>query len=249
MLKKYLLEMSDALTPRTWWTHEEVGSNKQASIDLKAILVGENEYFSAPKPVQLIERILQLASGAGDIILDFFAGSGTTAHAVLKRNAEDQGKRRFILVSSTEATVDEPDKNLCRDVCAKRVRRVIEGYGDTAGLPGDFAYLRCRRLAPERLTRIQHEQVWLALQMIHRETLSPYKSGPFCWSGDPTAALMYVPRYREADIPAIRKQARQSGAVMLYSWEPSTFARHLKAKNIHLEPIPESLARRFGQKG
>jgi adenine-specific DNA-methyltransferase len=139
-------------------------------------------------------------------------------------------------------------------VCAERVRRVIAGYrnrdGESVpGLGGDFAYLRCRRLPPERLTRIQHEQVWLALQMIHRETVAPFKAGPYCWSGDATSALMYVPRYREADIPAIRRQARQSGAVMLYSWEPSIFARHLKAKNIHLEPIPESLARRFGQKG
>ena len=69
------------------------------------------------------------------------------AHAVMKLNAEDGGNRRFILVSSTEATDSEPDKNLCRDVCAERVRRVMQGYTNkkdeaVAGLGGSFAYLR-----------------------------------------------------------------------------------------------------------
>jgi len=83
--------------------------------------------FSTPKPLMLLDRIIRMSTGPDDLILDFFAGTGTTAHAVLKPNAEDGGRRRFILVSSTEATAAEPDKNLCRDVCARRVQRVIEG--------------------------------------------------------------------------------------------------------------------------
>ena len=231
--------------PTIW---ADLPTSRQAKAMLRAVF-GTADLFSTPKPIELIDRMLSVVNDSNALVLDFFAGSGSTAHAVLKRNAEDGGNRRFILVSNTEATEDDQEKNLCRDVCAKRVRRVIEGYGDTAGLAGDFAYLRCRRLPSERLTRIQHEQVWLALQMIHRESMSPFKRGPFCWAGDESTALMYVPRFREEDLPAIRKQARQSGRVLLYSWEPSTFARHLSAKNIHLEPIPESLARRFGQRG
>jgi adenine-specific DNA-methyltransferase len=65
-----------------------------------------------------MRALVQQATTAGDIVLDFFAGSGTTAQAVLELNKKDNGGRRFILVSSTEATEDEPGKNICRDVCA-----------------------------------------------------------------------------------------------------------------------------------
>ncbi|MFM8342256.1 MAG: DNA methyltransferase, partial [Methylomonas sp.] len=115
-----------------------------------------NNGFSFPKPTALIKQLLNQNTEKNDIILDFFAGSGTTAHAVMKLNAEDGGNRRFILVSSTEATADEIDKNLCRDVCAERVRRVILGYTNkkaetVTGLGGNFAYLRTQRLPSETL--------------------------------------------------------------------------------------------------
>ncbi|RIY41164.1 site-specific DNA-methyltransferase [Neopusillimonas maritima] len=97
--------------------------------------------FNYAKPAQLIRNLLKQASRPNDIVLDFFAGSGTTGHAVLALNAEDGGNRKFILCSSTEATSKDPDKNLCRDVCAERIRRVINGYGKTPGLGGDFSYL------------------------------------------------------------------------------------------------------------
>jgi len=92
-------------------------------------------------------------------VLDFSAGSGTTAHAVHKLNVEDGGKRRVILISSTEATEDTPEKNICRDVCATRVRRIIEGYTPAGGEPvpglgGDFAYLRTQRIPAGRLLEV-----------------------------------------------------------------------------------------------
>lgn len=97
--------------------------------------------FNYAKPASLISGLLDQATRPDDIVLDFFAGSGTTGHAVLALNAEDGGNRKFILCSSTEATSKEPNKNLCRDVCAERIRRVINGYSKTPGLGGDFAYL------------------------------------------------------------------------------------------------------------
>ena len=104
--------------------------------------------FNYAKPLSLIKNLLAQATRPADIVLDFFAGSGTTGQAVLELNAEDNGGRSFILCSSTEATTKEPDKNLCRDVCAERLRRVIQGYGGKPGLSGDFAYLRLDLIEP-----------------------------------------------------------------------------------------------------
>lgn len=106
--------------------------------------------FPYPKPISLIKGLLSQATNSGDIVLDFFAGSGTTGQAVLELNAEDGKQRRFILCSNTEATPKEPKKNICRDVCAERVRRVISGYGGKPGYTvaqgGEFAYLQLDKL-------------------------------------------------------------------------------------------------------
>ncbi|HEX2852898.1 MAG TPA: site-specific DNA-methyltransferase [Opitutaceae bacterium] len=209
------------------------------------------DLFSTPKPIELIERILNLTCGPNDLVLDFFAGSGTTAHAVHKLNAEDGGRRRVILVSSTEATGDAPDKNLCRDVCATRVRRVIEGYTPAGGEPvpglgGDFAYLRTRRIPAARLLEIDHAQVWTALQLMHGFALTSYVKGSFAWAGDEDEAVMFLPRFRREDLPSLRRQLKRSAAVALYSWQPSAVEQHLRAGHVTHLQIPETLARRFG---
>jgi len=246
---KHMLRNGDGVVPTTWWTFDEVGHNDTAKKELMALLPKDARAFSTPKPTGLIERVLRIATGPDDIVLDFFAGSGTTAHAVLKLNAEDGGNRRFILVSNAEASADAPDKNLCRDVCARRVRRVIEGFGDMPTLGGDFAYLRCRRIAPGRLLDIEHAQVWTALQMIHRDTLAPFGPDGFSWAGDGESALAYVPRFSAALLPALRKAVAGCAAVTLYSWQPETLRQHIRAAHVQHEAIPESLARRFGMKG
>ena len=102
--------------------------------------------FPYPKPLSLIQNLLAQATRPGDTVLDFFAGSGTTGHAVLALNAQDGGQRSFILCSSTEATDKEPTKNLCRDVCAARIRKVIES--DPALAQNSFAYLQLDKIAP-----------------------------------------------------------------------------------------------------
>ncbi|WP_249978483.1 site-specific DNA-methyltransferase [Vreelandella olivaria] len=82
--------------------------------------------FNYAKPLTLLRHLLDQATGPDDIVLDFFAGSGTTGHAVMELNEKDGGNRKFILCSSTEATKREPDKNICRDICAERIRRVLK---------------------------------------------------------------------------------------------------------------------------
>ena len=120
------------------------GTNQEGARDIAALF--GDKAFNYAKPLSLIQNLLAQASRPGDTILDFFAGSGTTGHAVLALNALDGGRRSFILCSSTEATTKEPAKNLCRDVCAARIRKVIESDPALAG--NSFAYLQLDKIAP-----------------------------------------------------------------------------------------------------
>ncbi len=130
---RYLSEV-EGLVPWTWWPHEEVGHTDLAKKEIISIL-GSSNIFDTPKPVRLIERILQIATDPDSIILDSFAGSGTTAHAVLNMNKQDGGHRRFILVEM----MDYADS-----ITAERVKRVIDGYGEekkaVEGTGGGFSF-------------------------------------------------------------------------------------------------------------
>lgn len=95
-IKRYLAEVKSEITPLTIWPHEEVGNNQESTRELKNIF--GDAVFTNPKPTRLIRRILEIGSLSHSLVLDFFAGSGTTAHAVLNLNKEDKGNRKYILV-------------------------------------------------------------------------------------------------------------------------------------------------------
>jgi len=99
-LKRFLSEVQDGIKPISLWKHNEVGHNQKASQELRKLFDGET-YFDTPKPVSLIERIIEISAKDG-VILDFFSGSATTAHAVIERNAEDNGQRKFIAIQIPE---------------------------------------------------------------------------------------------------------------------------------------------------
>ncbi|MCL5611834.1 MAG: site-specific DNA-methyltransferase [Chloroflexi bacterium] len=94
--------------------------------------------FNNPKSVDMIKQIVYQATDVDSVILDSFAGSGTTAHAILDLNKEDGGNRKFILVQMTEATPAEPKKNICKDITRERVKRAIDKFGYKSG----FEYMR-----------------------------------------------------------------------------------------------------------
>ena len=248
---QYLKDI-DGIVPWTWWPHEEVGHTDEARKEIQDIF-GTQTAFETPKPVRLIERIMRIATKPGDIVLDFFAGSGTTAQAVLNLNKKDGGNRRFILVSSTEATAETPDKNLCRDVCAERVRRVVTGYttkkGEaTAGLGGGFAYLRCRRIPEATVFRgIQHAQIWMALQLIHDVALSPYQAAlPMQTAQGKRSVVIYLPKVLDAMLEALQTAIHGAGQVVVYSWQAALLAQRLTDPRVSFEPIPAFLVNRFG---
>lgn len=117
--KVYLFE-KNGKNVWTWWSNTEVGHNQEAT-QLIVSIFGTKTVFDYPKPVRLIERILQLITQPNSIILDSFAGSGTTAHAVLNLNKQDGGNRKFILCEMCD---------YAENVTAERVRRVMKGYGE-----------------------------------------------------------------------------------------------------------------------
>lgn len=127
-VKRFLSEVKD-LVPETIWTYQEVGHTQDAKKEVLKIL-GSTDAPVTPKPVDLIRRICWIASEPGDIILDSFAGTGTTSQAVLEMNAEGKKESRFILVQQpSETKEDESEKrNHCKTLTAERVRRVIKGY-------------------------------------------------------------------------------------------------------------------------
>ena len=138
--KRFLTEVQDGRTPSTIWLSEEVGHNQSATREVK-LLFDDNKYFDFPKPVDYILQMLQVASVKDSLILDFFSGSSTTAHAVMQLNAEDGGNRKFIMVQLPEMTDEKSEaykagyKNIC-EIGKERIRRAGKKVKEEAGLQG-----------------------------------------------------------------------------------------------------------------
>lgn len=141
-LKRFLSEVKQGVVPQTLWFYKDVGHTQEAKKELleTVAFADSASVFITPKPTRLMKRIIQIATEPGDTILDSFAGSGTTGHAILDLNKQDGGNRKFILV--------EMESEICTDVTAERLKRVINGYekdqnGKTEkieGLGGGFRY-------------------------------------------------------------------------------------------------------------
>lgn len=129
-IKRFLSEVKNTLTPMTIWRYTEVGHSQDAKQKLKNLFNG-GAYFDYPKSVDLIKRMLELYSSSNSIILDFFSGSATTAHAVMQFNAEDGGNRKFIMVQLPEECDEKSEaykagyKNIC-EIGKERIRRAGE---------------------------------------------------------------------------------------------------------------------------
>lgn len=130
-VKKFLTEVKNGVVSLTIWGYEDVGHNQEGRQELKKIF-DDKGYFDGPKPVRLLNRILRVANlGQDSIILDFFSGSATTAHAVMQLNAEDSGNRKFICVQLPEKTDEQSEAykagytNIC-EIGKERIRRAGE---------------------------------------------------------------------------------------------------------------------------
>jgi len=121
--KTFLKDQSGIVPSNIWWDVEDTGHNRNAKYELMKIFseLKTSDVFKTPKPTKFIDKLLRIGIGLNDIVLDSFAGSGTTAHVVLNLNKLDGGNRKFILIEM---------ENYAENITSERAKRVINGYGD-----------------------------------------------------------------------------------------------------------------------
>ena len=244
-IKTYLAAKERGLTPESVWFAMDVSTNEAAKNELKQIFIGKDP-FVTPKPHELIERIIQITSDTDSIILDSFAGSGTTAHAVLNMNKADGGHRRFILVEM----MDYADS-----ITAERVKRVIQGYGEgkkaVEGTGGSFSFYdlgeplligNClnESVGPEKI----REYVWFM------ETRAPYApatgENPYYLGtcNDTGYYFYYEPeQVTVLDYPFLSTITEKSGSTVIYADRCSIDDSKLSQMGIVFKKIPRDISR------
>ncbi|MBI2576327.1 site-specific DNA-methyltransferase [Candidatus Woesearchaeota archaeon] len=145
IIHKIYLNNVSGRAPETIWFGKDVGTTREASQELKNLFGGVST-FETPKPVKLIKQILKLVKNKNAVILDFFAGSGTTGQAVLEMNNED-GERRTVILCTNNEDNNGTGLKICTDICYPRIKKVISGYVDTNknktfGLGGNLKYYK-----------------------------------------------------------------------------------------------------------
>lgn len=150
--KRFLKDVQDGRTPSTIWLSDEVGHNQTATKEIQAIF-DNNKYFEYPKPIDLIKQIIKIGTACNDIVIDFFSGSATTAHAVMQLNAEDGGNRHFICVQIPELFDEKSEaykagfKNIC-EIGKERIQRagrnILEKQRTAVVLEAGLDFLQTR---------------------------------------------------------------------------------------------------------
>ena len=238
--KKFLTQHKGVVN-RTLWHYDDVGHTQGATMELKQIGI---EGFDTPKPSRLIQRILQIATKKDSIVLDSFAGSGTTAHAVLNLNKADGGKRRFILVEM----MDYAEQNT-----GERVRRVIQGYGEgkqaVAGTGGGFTFyeLGAPLLVEGQLNEsvgAEKIRAYVWFMETHRPFVPPTERNPY-WLGTHNETdyyFYYEPeRTTTLDYDFLATLTRRSPAIIVYADRCILAKEQLMRLGIVFKKIPRDI--------
>ena len=248
--RTYLYELG-GLTPSNLWADlETTGHTRRAKYDLKKIFpeIKVTDLFSTPKPSLLIEYILRLSTDPDSIILDSFAGSGTTAHAVLNMNKADGGHRKFILVEM----MDYADS-----ITAERVKRVIRGYGEgknaVEGTGGNFSFydLGDTLLLPDGNLNENVGEAKIRDYIWYTETKEPMMDSvstdePYCLGTSRDTAYYFY--YKKDEITTLdydflsTVQTKAAGYI-IYADLCTISDEELKKWNITFKKIPRDIAR------
>ncbi len=236
-VKRFLSEMERGMTPINFWDYQFAGHTDLANAEIKALFGAK--VFDTPKPTLLINRVLQLATDPDSLVLDSFAGSGTTGHAVMQMNKEDGGSRRFILV--------EMEPHIAQEVTAERLRRVICGGGDTLDLGGGFRYATLGEPLLDTAGQISEGVTFgdLAHHVYFTETRLPLpertdkgpllgcENGVACyllWKGHGTETVL--------DNAALRALPPHDGPKIIYADGCRVSAGRLKAAGVVFKQLP-----------
>lgn len=185
-LKRYLADVQQGMTPITIWKYTDVGHNQEGRQEVK-ILFDNNGYFDGPKPVRLLSRILQIANTSKDsLVLDFFSGSATTAHAVMQLNAEDGGNRKFIMVQLPEKTDEKSEAykagypNIC-EIGKERIRRagkkIKEDNKDKEGIEKLDIGFRVLKLDSSNMEDVYYTPQEFTMQSLFNENVKADRTG------------------------------------------------------------------------
>ena len=185
-LKRYLADVQQGMTPITIWKYTDVGHNQEGRQEVK-ILFDNNGYFDGPKPVRLLSRILQIANTSKDsLVLDFFSGSATTAHAVMQLNVEDGGNRKFIMVQLPEKTDEKSEaykagyKNIC-EIGKERIRRagkkIKEDNKDKEGIEKLDIGFRVLKLDSSNMEDVYYTPQEFTMQSLFNENVKADRTG------------------------------------------------------------------------
>lgn len=184
-LKRYLNEVQQGRVPITWWTFEEVGHNDEANKEVSA-LFGSKTPFDTPKPIRLIEQMLKIGVNKDSLVLDFFSGSATTAHAVMQLNAEDGGSRKFIMVQLPEKTDEKSEaykagyKNIC-EIGKERIRRagkkIKEENKDKEGIDRLDTGFRVLKLDSSNMEEVYYTPQEFTQQSLFAENVKADRTG------------------------------------------------------------------------
>ncbi len=223
-------------------------TDKQGAATREIATIFQSKAFQFPKPSKLIHSLLAATCSRGDLVLDFFAGSATTAQAVMQLNAEDGGDRRFVMVSSTEATAEEPAKNLCDAVTAERVRRLNASDDPAyANLNAPFGYLRMRRLKWEDVDYdLTAAETWAALETLHGLSLTPHDASA-AWSEHVSdqVTLILVERVDAGLVERLRDLNARRAPAFVYAWAPGQVTAAAGPLDIEVRSAREALVGRF----
>lgn len=209
---------------------------------------GNREIFDTPKPSSLIRHLLEISSRKNSIILDFFAGSGTTAQAVLELNKEDGGNRQFILCTNNE-------NNICTDVCYPRIKKVIEGYKNlkgenVKGLGGNLKYFKTDFVnydEPTDKNKIKLTGQAIEMLCVKEETFEKVldqKSFKIFKNTNHYTGIIFNQVAIQAFKKAI-KDIKGKFSVYVFSLSDETFDDEFKdiKQKVQLSPIPEAILR------
>ncbi len=244
-LKIYLSER-EGKNVWTWWDNKGVGHSQEATKEIGKIF-GTPTAFDYPKPVRLIQRVIQIATSKDSIVLDSFAGSGTTAHAVLNMNKEDGGTRKFILVEMGD---------YADTVTSERVKRVIDGYGEEKrfkGSGGGFSYYELgqplltenKDLNSDIPIRTIQEYIW------YMETRTAYKeptredNNHFLGVHNDTAYYFNYEKDVQTvlDSEFLRTVKTKADAYVIYADTCNLSEAKMRKYNITFKKIPRDIAR------